>query len=267
MWARMGRPGEAAGTSVLGGVSVVGSLRRRVFGVVGPRLIKTGIAVSLACGLMSLVDPTKGLVGAGVSAALMIAPDDHVGRQWARNQFLAALFGVFTGAVAGWLLGYAPWFAGPVVMVVILLYTRLGYPAAAIGGVTNALFILEHADRGFLFAAFRFTSSVVGLVIGWLVNRYVLPHRPAAPGEQGGAPERTERVHSRQPEEARPQTPDEHSRVRRRSGECEPAPAEQQPEEQEPEEQEPYEQERAAQQPAKQGPCEQEPDERMEEAV
>lgn len=162
-----------------------GGVRQRVFRVVGPRLIKTGIAVSLACGLMSLVDPTKGLVGAGVSAALMIAPDEHVGREWARNQFLAAFLGVFTGAVAGWLLGYAPWFAGPVVMVVILLYARLGYPAAAIGGVTNALFILEHADLGFLFAAYRFTSSVVGLIIGWLVNRYVLPYSPARAADQG----------------------------------------------------------------------------------
>lgn len=185
---------------------MVEGLRRRVFSLVGPRLIKTGIAVSLACGLMSLVDPTKGLVGAGVSAALMIAPDEHVGRQWARNQFLAAFLGVLTGAVAGWLLGYAPWFTGPVVMVVILLYTRLGYPAAAIGGVTNALFILEHADRGFLFAAFRFTSSVVGLVIGWLVNRYVLPYTPpaaqqpeapagtAAPAQTAGADEPDEQI-------------------------------------------------------------------------
>lgn len=149
--------------------------------MVGARLIKTGIAVSLATGLMSFFDPTRGLVGAGVSAALMIAPDDQVGKEWARNQFIAAFLGALAGALIGRWIGWAPWLTGVVVMMLILVFSKLGYTGAIIGGLSNCLFILEHTDRGYEYAAYRFLSSVAGLLIGWLVNRYLFPYKPQAP--------------------------------------------------------------------------------------
>lgn len=143
--------------------------------VCGPRVLKTGLAVSLATGLMSLFDSTHGLVGAGVSAALMIAPSQAAGKEWARTQFVAALIGAFTGAVVGQFVGWAPWLTGIVAMGLILVYNRLGYHRAIVGGLSNCLFILEHTDRGWEYAFFRFTASVAGLVIGWLVNRCLFP--------------------------------------------------------------------------------------------
>lgn len=149
---------------------------------IGARLIKTGIAVTLATGMMSFFDPTRGLVGAGVSAALMIAPDERAGREWARNQFAAAFIGALAGALIGQLVGWAPWLTGLVVMFLILIYSRLGYTGAIIGGLSNCLFILEHTERGYEYAAFRFLASAAGLAIGWAVNRYVIPYKaPAEP--------------------------------------------------------------------------------------
>jgi uncharacterized membrane protein YgaE (UPF0421/DUF939 family) len=145
---------------------------------IGARLIKTGLAVTLATGLMSFVDPTHGLVGAGVSAALMISPSEQTGKQWAKTQFFAAALGALVGAVVGQLIGWAPWLSGLVVMGLILAFTEMGLTAAIGGGLSNCLFILEHADHGWKFAAFRFLASVAGLVIGWAVNRFILPYRP-----------------------------------------------------------------------------------------
>lgn len=148
---------------------------------VGARVIKTGIAVSLATGVMSLFDPTHGLVGAGVSAAIMISPGQQEGKEWARNQFWAALIGALCGAVIGQFTGWAPWLTGLVVMFLIVLYSKLGYHGAILGGLSNCLFILEHTDRGWEYAGFRFLASVFGLGIGWIVNRYVLPYKPPQP--------------------------------------------------------------------------------------
>lgn len=153
-------------------------VKRPLTRFIGARLIKTGLAVSLATGLMSLVDTTHGLVGAGVSAALMIAPDEHSGRQWARNQFMAAFAGALFGFVIGRFVGWAPWLSGLAAMILIAFYAKTNYTASIVAGLGNCLFILEHTDRGAEYAFFRFGASVVGLVIGWLVNRYVFPYRP-----------------------------------------------------------------------------------------
>lgn len=150
--------------------------------IVGARLIKTGLAVSLATGLMSLIDPTRGLVGAGVSAAIMIAPDNKVGKEWARNQFAAAFAGALAGALAARLIGWAPWLTGLIVMLLIAAYAHLGYTGAIIGGLSNCLFIMEHPDRGWEYAAFRVVSSLAGLLIGYGVNRWVLPYRAPCEG-------------------------------------------------------------------------------------
>lgn len=153
-------------------------MRLRLPRRIGGRLIKTGLAVTLATGLMSFVDPTHGLVGAGVSAALMIAPNDNAGKQWAKTQFCAAALGALVGAVVGQFIGWAPWLSGLVVMGLILAFTEMGLTAAIGGGLSNCLFILEHTDHGWKYAAFRFLASVAGLVIGWAVNRFFLPYHP-----------------------------------------------------------------------------------------
>lgn len=157
--------------------------------LVGARLIKTGIAVSLATGIMSHFDTTHGLVGAGVSAAIMIAPDPKNGKEWARNQFMAAFMGALMGLVIGRFIGWAPWLSGLAAMLLIFLYAQTGYTGAIVGGLGNLLFILEHTDRGPEYALFRFTASVAGLVIGFLVNRYVLPYRPAPQGTAESRPD------------------------------------------------------------------------------
>lgn len=153
-------------------------MRLRLPRRIGARLIKTGLAVSLATGLMSLVDPTHGLVGAGVSAALMIAPSKEAGKEWAKTQFCAAAFGALVGAVVGQFIGWAPWLSGLVVAGLILALTEMNLAGAIGGGLSNCLFILEHTEHGWKYAAFRFAASVVGLIIGWVVNVYVLPYRP-----------------------------------------------------------------------------------------
>jgi uncharacterized membrane protein YgaE (UPF0421/DUF939 family) len=163
-------------------------VRRRLSKIVGARLIKTGLAVSLSTGIMSYFDPTHGLVGAGVSAAIMIAPDHHVGKEWARNQFMAAALGALLGLVIGHFIGWAPWLSGLAAMLLISLYARTGYTGAIVGGLGNCLFILEHTDKGGEYALFRFAASMVGLVIGYLINRYVLPHRRLSPVQPEAAP-------------------------------------------------------------------------------
>lgn len=166
---------------------VWGRWRERMVGFVGARLIKTAIAVSLSTGLMSFWDTTHGLVGAGVCSCLMIAPDEDLGKTWGRHQFMAALVGAAMGALIGRFVGWAPWLSGISVVALILVYRKLGYTEAILGGVANMLFILEHADKGNTYAFFRFTASVVGLVFGYLVNRFVLPYRPQERSEQSAA--------------------------------------------------------------------------------
>jgi uncharacterized membrane protein YgaE (UPF0421/DUF939 family) len=128
---------------------------------------------------MSLIDPTHGLVGAGVSAALMIAPSKEEGNEWAKTQFFAAALGALVGAVVGQFIGWAPWLSGLVVVSLILAFNGLRLQAAIGGGLSNCLFILEHTDQGWKYAAFRFLASIAGLLIGYAVNSLVLPYRPA----------------------------------------------------------------------------------------
>jgi uncharacterized membrane protein YgaE (UPF0421/DUF939 family) len=144
-------------------------------------MMKTALAVSIATSVMAFFDTTHGLVGAGVSAWLMIAPSSEMGKEWARNQFLGALLGAVVGATVGHFIGWAPLLSGPVLVLLMLVTIQLGAKSALNAAVVHCLFILEHTDRSWEYAAFRITAALFGLVVGYLVNRYVLPYTAPKP--------------------------------------------------------------------------------------
>lgn len=152
-------------------------------------MMKTALAVSTATGIMAFFDTTHGLVGAGVSAWLMIAPSSDMGKEWARSQFLGALLGALVGAGVGHFIGWAPFLSGPVLVLLMLLTIQLGAKSALNAAVVNCLFILEHTDRSWEYAVFRIMAAMFGLAVGYLVNRYVMPYQApepiaaAAPGD------------------------------------------------------------------------------------
>lgn len=137
---------------------------------IGPRIIKTGIAVTitvLACQALNL-EPA--LFGA-IAAVINIQPSVYRTFTTARDQVLANLLGVVVGVIAGYLLGSGAVVTGAVAILVIVLFRGLGLQNGMLMGVVSALFILSSPPDRFLDQALtRSVIIFVGLTVAMAVN-------------------------------------------------------------------------------------------------
>ncbi|HWI62749.1 MAG TPA: aromatic acid exporter family protein [Symbiobacteriaceae bacterium] len=142
---------------------------------VGPRVIKTGLAVFLAL-LASHALGSKYGAFAAVAAMLAVQPSVSRARQVFFNQVLSNLIGGLIGAALG--LYFGPSSAAMAVGVILVLgiCVRLGMNETASLAVTAVIFIMDRPEHDFVrYTAARLAAVMGGMLIGAVVNRWIKP--------------------------------------------------------------------------------------------
>lgn len=142
---------------------------------IGPRLWKTGLAVTLTIFLVRLTGQHYEVYGA-VAAALAVAPSAARSLRAMGQQVSSHLIGSLVGTAAILLLGPSPLVIGGAVILVLWLLQRTGLREMAPMAATVALFVMApHSDDAATYAAWRLLSVLIGSVVGTAVNALVLP--------------------------------------------------------------------------------------------
>jgi len=141
----------------------------------GPRIVKTGLAVFLSLVAFHWIGSNYGTF-AGVAAVLAVQPSVARARQVFWQQLSANLIGGAVGGAMGYWLGTSAATMALGVVLVLGLCTRLKLSEAAGIAVVAVLFIMERPEHDFLlYTAARVGSITGGMIIGALVNRFIRP--------------------------------------------------------------------------------------------
>lgn len=141
----------------------------------GARIIKTGLAVFLSLAAFHWLGSGYGTFAA-VAAILAVQPSVVRAKQVFAQQLVGNLIGGVIGAVLGYWLGPTALAMSLAVVLVLGICTRLGLTDAASLAVVAVIFIMDRPHKDFLFyTAARVGAISGGMLIGYLVNRYIRP--------------------------------------------------------------------------------------------
>lgn len=141
---------------------------------IGPRVWKTGLAVSVAILLVRLTGHPYEVYGA-VAAALAVAPSASRSLRTMTHQIVANLIGGLIGSLAILLLGPSPLVIGGAVIAVLWLCQHFGYRDLAPMVVTVTLFVMApHSDSVTTYTIWRLVAVLIGSVVGTAVNYLIL---------------------------------------------------------------------------------------------
>jgi hypothetical protein len=147
----------------------------------GTRVLKTGLAVFAAIVLFHWLDP-RYAVAAAIPAFLAVQPSVVRSGRAIREQMLGNVAGAVIATVLGSFLGGSPATMALGVIVAIVLLPRLGLMDSVVQAVVMVLLTLDQHDAGFaLFSIVRIGAVFGGTLVGYLVNRFVLPPDFAVP--------------------------------------------------------------------------------------
>jgi uncharacterized membrane protein YgaE (UPF0421/DUF939 family) len=141
----------------------------------GPRVLKTGIAVTLALYICSLLN-IEAAVFAGVAAIFTIQPSIY--RTWKQmlDQIITNTLGAAVALFAIYFLGEHPITVGLLIMIVISLSLKLNMAATIPLTLVTVLAIIgAPGNEDVLFALNRFYSILIGIASAMLVNLFILP--------------------------------------------------------------------------------------------
>lgn len=142
---------------------------------VGARILKTGIAVTLAMYLCKLfhIEPA---VFAAISVVVNMQPSVRKALHNAWEQVLVHLLSITLAVLLGLTLGTNPMVTGLAVIIIILLCNRLGWSGGITIGVVSIVFVLDSPANEFLpHAATRSIAVFLGLAVALVVNHILLP--------------------------------------------------------------------------------------------
>ncbi|GGE78258.1 FUSC family protein [Priestia taiwanensis] len=141
----------------------------------GARIIKTGIAITLAIYIASLFNlPSP--VFAGISAVFALQPSVYRSYQTILEQFQANVLGAVFAVIFTLTFGNSPVIIGLTCVVVIALALRFHMGADVAIALVTIISIMEYAGEDFLqFALLRFATIMVGLICASILNIIFLP--------------------------------------------------------------------------------------------
>lgn len=142
---------------------------------VGPRVIKTGIAVTLALYVCSIFN-FESAVLAGVAAIFTIQPSIY--RTWKHilNQIQTNILGAIIALIALHFLGNEPIAIGLVMIIVILISIKLKMEDTISLTLVTVLAIMSApGNEDLIFALHRFGITFIGMAAALLVNIFVSP--------------------------------------------------------------------------------------------
>lgn len=142
---------------------------------VGARIIKSGLAVFVALAAFHWIGSTYATFAA-VAAILAVQPSVSRARELFRQQLLSNLLGGLVGAALGYRFGDTAWAMALAVVIVLGLCSRFKWSEAANLAVVVVLFVMDRPEHDFLPYTFARLGAVIGgMLIGYLVNRFILP--------------------------------------------------------------------------------------------
>lgn len=141
----------------------------------GPRIIKTGLAVFLSLAIFHWFGSGYATFAA-VAAILAVQPTIHQAREVFRQQLLGnVVAGVIAASLGIW-LPITPLTMSVGTVLVLGLLNRLKLSEASGLAVVVVIFIMDRPEKDFLpYTLARLGTIVGGMAIGFLVNRYIRP--------------------------------------------------------------------------------------------
>lgn len=145
--------------------------------IVGARIIKTGIAVTITMFICKLLKLEPAFFGA-VSAVINMQPSLFLSFKTAKEQILVHILGVTAGLVTGYLLGGNPISMGLITILIIFVYMKSNLENGITMGIVAAVFVLGSSSEEFLPHALSRTGVIfTGLSTAMLVNILLWPPR------------------------------------------------------------------------------------------
>ncbi|MHC0038929.1 FUSC family protein [Pseudoneobacillus sp. C159] len=141
----------------------------------GPRILKTGIAVTLALFICTIFD-LEPAVFAGVAAIFTIQPSIY--RSWKQvlDQLKTNTLGAIIALLTIYFVGRDPLIIGLVMIVVIMICMKMKMESSISLTLVTVLAIMGAPGHEDLFyAANRFGIILVGMASAFLVNLFILP--------------------------------------------------------------------------------------------
>ena len=142
---------------------------------IGARIIKTGLAVTLAITICKAlgIQPAS---FAAITAVVNMQPSVSKSLKNAWEQISVHVIGVVLAAIMGFALGTGPLVMGLAVIIVIVICNRIGWTGAISLGIVSVIFILDSPPEQFLsHAGIRSLAVFVGLAVAISVNRLLAP--------------------------------------------------------------------------------------------
>ena len=141
----------------------------------GPRVIKTGIAVTLALYICSVLKLDQA-VFAGIAAIHTIQPSIYRTWKQGRNQVLAYILGGIVALLGVYFLGNDPFSIGLVMIIVIAISLKIKMAETiALTLVTVIAIMSAPGDEDLSYAIHRFIVTFIGLISALLVNTLIAP--------------------------------------------------------------------------------------------
>lgn len=145
--------------------------------IIGARIIKTGIAVTITMFVCRLFNLEPAFFGA-VSAVINMQPSIFLTLKTARDQIFVHILGVSAGLIFGYLFGGNPLSMGVITIVMIASYIQLNLKSGISMGIVAAVFVLSSSQEQFLSHALGRTAVIfAGLGTAMLVNIVLWPPR------------------------------------------------------------------------------------------
>jgi uncharacterized membrane protein YgaE (UPF0421/DUF939 family) len=142
---------------------------------IGPRVLKTGLAVTLALYVCSLLH-LESAVFAGMAAIFTMQPSIYRTWKQAWEQVQTNILGAIIAFLGLYFLGNDPFSIGLVMIIVILISMKLKMADTISLTLVTVLAIMSApGDEDYLFALQRFSLTFIGMACALLINIFVSP--------------------------------------------------------------------------------------------
>ena len=142
---------------------------------IGPRVLKTGLAVTLALYVSSLLQ-MESAVFAGMAAIFTMQPSIYRTWKQAWDQVQTNILGAIIAFLGLYFLGNDPFSIGLVMIIVILISMKLKMADTISLTLVTVLAIMSApGDEDYTFALQRFSSTFIGMASALLINIFVSP--------------------------------------------------------------------------------------------
>ncbi len=141
----------------------------------GARILKTGIAITMALTLATLLQlPSPAF--AGIAAIFAVQPSIYKSYQTVIEQIQANIIGAVIAVLFGLFFGSNPFMVGLVAVIIISICLKLKLENTISIALVTAIAILEATGENFTFVAgSRFLTILLGVLSAFIVNLVFMP--------------------------------------------------------------------------------------------